>query len=49
MDQGVPLPGDIWNFTEVSQTLNALMLVGPKVKRKGFSPRQWFDVGTMWL
>lgn len=49
VDQGVPLPGDIWNFTEVSQTLNALMLVGPKVKRKGFSPRQWFDVGTMWL
>ena len=29
-DRGVPLPGDIYSFTEFSQTLNALMLWGSK-------------------
>lgn len=28
--QGVPLPGDICSFTEVSQTRNILMLLGSK-------------------
>lgn len=30
MDQNVPLAGDICNFTEVSQILNASMLLGSK-------------------
>lgn len=29
-DQGVPLPGDICSFTEVSQPLNSSMLLGSK-------------------
>ena len=30
VDRGVPLPGDTCSFTEVSQILNALMLLGSK-------------------